>query len=182
MLNLLPYEQKKKIEREYWTRFAVVALLFGVMLVLILFVFALPSYVFSKMKLNEAVKAGQQVESRLNELQQEEASISPEEKENMDVLSKNIQATSGPTDLIEKMLNARPAGVSIKSVAFQIQAGEETVNVIGVARTRDNLIGFRQNLLALGIFKEVDLPIASLGPARNNEFNIEMKVKGKGEQ
>lgn len=179
MLNLLPLEQKKKIEKEYKNRFLIVSLIFSSIAIVILFVFSLPSYVFSKIRLNQVEKENTALEERIAVLKQDEAALSPEDTENIQVLSVNRTAQYSPTELTEKILSNKGNGISISNISISFLNGEQIAHIQGVARTRENLIAYRQELVKLEIFKEVDLPISSLGPARNNEFTMELTVLKK---
>lgn len=74
-----------------------------------------------------------------------------------------------PTLLIEHFTSLVPDGVSIINV--NIQFAEKKISFSGMAKTRDDLINFQNNLSADDVFTNFTYPVSNLSEKENIDFN-----------
>jgi Tfp pilus assembly protein PilN len=67
-----------------------------------------------------------------------------------------------------------PENIALNSISFYRQ--QATVEMIGLAKTRNDLLGFRQELEKTPWISQVDLPLTALIDKDNNNFTIKLTV------
>ncbi len=183
MINLIPNEEKKKMEKDFLCRLAAFSLLMLGSSVLVGLFLLLPSYVLSsiqassvadKIKLQEAENAFS--ESDMNTLQTVETlrkkiAVVEEAEKNKNIFSRTV---------LDEILSRRTGGIKIIGVYYKNEASTpagkdgrgEIVNVAGTAADREALIRFRESLEAGAAFSKVELPISNLVRASNITFTL----------
>lgn len=176
MLNLLPQDKKKSIKKEYKTRRIVVALSFAAMTLVVLLIFLLPSYLIAKIRFEQASAADESLKSQVDAEKGKETNFTDAQKQMLNVLQGGSIAASSTTVLLNAVLASKGNDISLTDFSFQIVGGSGEVLLHGTAKSRDDLISFKQKLENDRDWNAVDLPISDLGPAKDNEFTITLTV------
>lgn len=87
-----------------------------------------------------------------------------------------------PQTIIEPIVSALPAGVTITSLSIGVTDQGIEASVAGLADTRDELIAFTQALQGVGRFSNVDLPVSYLAQDSNIDYSIMISVKATPSQ
>lgn len=165
-LNLVPPEQKIRLKnnRLYLAVQESVTLLF--LFAAIISILLLVSRYFLEQQLLETVTANaaniysnQLVSQKINSLNQELAN------------SLNIEKNYQPvTPLIAALSYTLPANVAVTNFRFSRQEGR--VEFSGTAKTRADLIKFKDYLDDAAWLKDAEIPLSALVPKENNAFDI----------
>ena len=177
MHNLLSYESKKKIKKEYRLRLLVLFLASTLALSLILFLSLIPSYIFSMTR----------EKTIANEKTAIQKSVVSLESENLNQLLRSTKEKveslkEGNNDLsiyviIEKVLSRRNAGVNILGFRFTPSDGlSRNLTVDGVAGSRDSLVQFRKNLEQEKLFDQVSLPVSNFAKQSEIDFTLTLSI------
>ncbi|OGF51525.1 hypothetical protein A3I27_01315 [Candidatus Giovannonibacteria bacterium RIFCSPLOWO2_02_FULL_43_11b] len=179
MINLLPYEDKKEVEREGLRRFLIVAVfsLSSVFLVCILLM--MPVYIFSYQEsLNlkreeDLLKQGTTAE-KITEVTNEIKKINAE----LSIIESSAKSVSN-LEIFKKILSLTPDGIKINSLSFAGQGvpGQGKMSLQGRAGTRESLLGFQKNLNDSDLFKKVDFPISNILKKNDIDFVINLDLK-----
>jgi Tfp pilus assembly protein PilN len=174
MINLLPFESKKELAKEYKFRLANLTLkllLFGVIIVTFSFVPALFS----------AFSGYTSLQSR--EAKLHTASVSREEQATLDSFDKFknqigvLKATSTRAffvaDVISFINEKKQADIQLTTFSFLGEDPANTTLVIsGFAKTRESLAAFGDALKANKLFLSVELPVSNYSKKTNIDFTI----------
>lgn len=175
MLNFLPIEERKRLQKEYYLRLGSIAFLFIAGLFVIASVGLLPSYLREKIEIRahiEEEKARQGNDVALLENKEEADKVMEMRtylEERVDLLKKNPVIS----EAIQKMLAKKTPAITIDSVEFS----KNILTIRGIAATRDDLISFDRSLHDEPFFKNINLPIASLAKNIDNDFTLELTLK-----
>jgi hypothetical protein len=170
--NVLPQEVKKTLKKEYKLRLLTV-LFFGLTAVaLIAFVSFIPSYIAVSIKESQAKTAAE----TLNQLGGAQNSGTTGADvfltgEEIKLLQANA-VSHVPSDLLSKLLEGKPTGVSIDNIVYEFSNGKGKLTVSGSAGTRDDLLLFRDQIQKTAPFEKVNLPVAILAKDTNVSFSI----------
>jgi len=77
-----------------------------------------------------------------------------------------------PRQVIEAVSLAVPENIELKSIDFYRQ--QSSIELAGVAKTRNDLLQFKNKLNSIGWIKAVNLPISALIDKDNNQFTIKI--------
>ncbi len=174
MLNLLPLEEKKRVRKEYRFRLVLVIALFFLALGAIAVVTLLPAYILEKAQLAEWSS-----QTEVGSSSTVSQAITPSEskvKELIPYLSTRITAMNGTpkvSEIINRILNKKSSTLIITTIRWN----PEGVGIVGIAKTRNDLIAFYKALKEDIFFKEVIFPIDDIAKSTNNDFTIELKFK-----
>lgn len=173
MSNLLPQEEKNVLEREYKLKLAITAnTLFLIIMVVVLvfigvFIFLLKSEVrnleenIELVSLNEEERANKQIVEVVNE--------------RLRIVNLDTHFLT-PTDVIDLVLRNKNLGITITSFDFQSSLNSGSLQISGIAATREDLIAFFENLENENIVQTVDSPISNLSKSNNISFNADMTL------
>lgn len=172
MFKLLTDNARLKATKEYSTRRLIVGL-GGVFLILLVGVIALfPSYIISNSRLYEAT-------SRLNTFKN---TSSTQDAHNLVVWLSEINQKINylapvdnevlPYELFLNVINIKPSGISLKSLTMKKDTKTITIDVTGVAKSRQDLYNFENNLNNSGKFTQIVLPISSFAQDSNIDFEF----------
>jgi type IV pilus assembly protein PilM len=182
VINILPYEEKKILRKEYWMRFFTLVFDFisiaGIIASLLLF----PSYFLSKSKENL-------VESNLVAFN----------NENPDLTTNNVDKITGDIDskleklnkaeasyqvndkVLYSILSSRTSGITFSQILFNKKIGKEagapSLEIYGIAKDRDSLRNFKMALDGNPNFSKIDLPISNFLEKTNLSFTISITMK-----
>lgn len=177
MINLIPEQQKKNIQNEYYMYIARYALLHIALLACVSIVFLFPSYILSTSKRNAA-------QSEITSLKQGETFALAEELKNttakinekLSIFPKNPILSSVVSEVVIEVEKVLPQAVTLSGI--RIVSNTEalrTVEVSGIARNRDTLLSFVGKLEKVPSFKGVTLPVSSYAKGSNISFSISLQ-------
>lgn len=179
MANVLPKSFRDGIKSEYKLRLATASLALLTMVLLSATILLAPSFILTESRLS-------QKRTTLNSLSKEESSTSTEQ--NKDIIARVNEKLSvvrmqtsklEPTDIAQLITQAKPNGVSVRRVSIKESEGEsaQSIDINGVARTRDVLLKFEDNLGNKAEVQKVNLPIDTLASRQNAEFSLTLTAK-----
>jgi len=173
MINLIPPEGQKSVRKEYTLRvLATMSFLFGFIVVL-LSVAHIPTYVLVGAQINDldAITA--------QDIERDEAIriVEDEVKLTRSIIAqfKRNQGITNPTNIFYE-INSRSSD-EILFKAFILQSGNKntrTVQVQGVATTREALAQFKTSLESSSLFSQAEIPISDL--ARDTELPFTITI------
>lgn len=177
--TLLPDEEIKTLEREYRTRFLIIALFFiscGVVLGLISLI---PSFFLSYVQKNE-------VSQRAEQIRQSRKASGIDEIEKELVRSQAIaeQITTDEDGIaysnsIQKIISHRSQQILLSSFEISHVLGTTTpyeAVMQGKALTREALLQFKKELESDTSFSKVDLPLSDLAKSKNINFTLKFTL------
>ena len=176
MFNLLPIEKKRTIAREYHLRLSALFLLMLFVTGIVAIVFLAPSFFAVGVKKNRASQELKNLQIATPELRsvEELEALVLEIRNKLEVLKP--QEVLLPSQLIQKILDNRPKGVSITASSYLVKEGEINLKVTGKGSTREALTSFARNLREDEAFQSVDLPVSDLARDRDIDFSIALVV------
>ncbi len=176
MINLIPPQGQKKLQREYVVRTAIVfSILFGFVFML-LSVALIPTYVLVSAQIRALSGDTPQEESKKDLFIAVE-----EETKNIEKIISQIEKTTSTTlvtPLLAEVSAQTPDGVDIRAYTISEEKGVvQKIQLQGTATTRETLIRFRDNLKASDRFKEAEVPLADLARDSDLPFNISVLLE-----
>ena len=181
VINILPYEEKKILRKEYWMRFFTIILnlvaLTGITASLLLF----PSYFISQSKENL-------VENRLEVFNSENPNLNNDNINKitedinlrLETLSKAEPAYQINDKVLNNILSSRTNGITFSQILFNKKTTEGNISVLeiyGTATNRDSLRNFKTTLDNNPNFSKVDLPISNFLEKTELNFTISITMK-----
>ncbi|MBI2023978.1 hypothetical protein HYT00_01115 [Candidatus Giovannonibacteria bacterium] len=178
MINLLPYDEKKKMEQERLLRFLIVASLSLSSVLFLGIVLMSPSYFNLRQQKIDLEKEEEIM--RKNAPAETMDQVNTEIKKNLGRV-KLIEFSSGSGDIyeiLEKILDSRSHGISLIKVSFDKGDAEVRGKIIigGRANARDDLLLFTKNLEELGIFNKIDSPISNILRKKDIDFSLTLDL------
>lgn len=177
MLKLLLQPEQKKVRKEYFFRFAIVALSFSALLFLLLSVFLLPSYFLSRTK----KKA---VDTRKTSLQKSDVATSARKAgADLDDVKKKLSLLDfsaiplRQSDLIELILKNKTASISLGNFIYKSGVKEGSVQISGTAESREALVSYLKKMQQEKIFSNVNFPVSNLTKDKNIDFFMTLTGK-----
>ena len=176
MLNLLPREEKKHLEREFWGRLSIV-ILGGVMVTFIIgLTLLLPSLFLSKIREQALIEQS----SKLGDVSTKEKrsaliGLLQETRGKIDILYEKEEKTSLRT-IFDTILSHRNRGITITGIYSTKGNDAVSLTLEGIALRRDSLITFSESLKDDSFFTDIQLPVSNLAEDRDIPFTI--KVQG----
>jgi len=181
MANLVPEDYKKGVACEYQLRLAAGGL--GLLAVVFIAAIALliPSFILiearhtqqketlrsvSKTSLSTSTKQNRQTIKRVNK--------------KLKLIDSNQSVRTKPTETLKLLASARPNGVTINNISFEVNSEDKQRVIItlrGVADTRGDLLTFEENLQNKAQVASVNLPVETLASSREAEFNMTVIVQ-----
>lgn len=173
MINLLPYKEKKSIERIRFIRFikTIVAGFAGVFLIAGLLLFPTLITINSRFAI-----ATNQIKSLENEgaIVREVDISSLENRTRVASIKLSNKTETQPTEYIESVRGVSPGGISIDRFAV---TKEKTLEVSGIAKSREVLQTFIKNLEAKPEVSKVDSPVSNFIKSTNSLFILTIIFK-----
>lgn len=179
MANLLPQSFRDDVKTEYKLRLGSVGLTLLAVTLLSATVLLTPSFILTESRL-------EQNQATLDSLS--EVSAATATKESKDIITNTNRKLSvvnkennqlSPTDIVNLVTDTKPTGVSIRRISLQDpeNKSEQSIELSGVARTRDSLLEFESRLQKQADVQQVDLPIETLAAKNNPEFFLTITIK-----
>lgn len=175
MANLLPGEYRRSIKTEYRLRLLVVALflLSGTCIAGSLLLF--PSYLTTSVGMREAQAELSVLAAQENEELPQDMRVALENTVKKLELVTSIEETMSIEGMITEVTEARPNGIGITRFAYEEIEDRPALTLSGIARTREALTRFQDNLETLPRFAKVELPVSNLAQAENISFNLTLE-------
>jgi hypothetical protein len=172
MINLLPTYEKVHMRHVHTTRLVGVSLFFMAGLCVAALALLTPSYV--KVWLQESDLKDRKVAlDAAFASTREAAPVSVIEDLNYTIRYIDaFERVPEMSPIIEAILSKRSLEISISAITIEREGAAPKVLINGVAKSRDALQLFTQELRTVTLLSGVDLPVASLTQAANNTFAI----------
>lgn len=178
MLNILPFEEKKKVTTEYRLRLAVVVVFAVAALVLASLVLLIPSYMLAVSKYNfvaDELARLQQKQSGASQEKEVDAQIKEVNKKITLFLGNEKVAQRTPSEVVREILAVKDPAVKVQSILYDINVDHERLVLSGRADDRDSLARFVEALKKDPSFSAVDLPIGSYVKSTNIDFSLALE-------
>ena len=175
LTNLVPPTVRKGFRTEYFIRLATVTLLFLVGLMIVQGVFLLPSYLYERILISTRTQELQKLTTLVGGgiEQQAQAQIDALSAESAYLLSMKKAGTASKA--IQAVLAVPHPQIQISGIIFQQATPTvptRTLQLTGVAGTRDALRSYDTALSALPHVSNADLPISSYAKEIDIPFTI----------
>jgi len=174
MINLIPNQEKKKMVKDFYYRFAILSVVMLCVSAFVALLALLPAYFLSDSKSDVA---SQKLEAQKNQPVLSNEEISTAVRDINDKLYLIEAAQKNRFLVSEKVIHAvflrKIPGVKITQIAYEnnTQSGRK-VSIRGTAPSREILRSFRQALEEDASFKAVDLPISNFVKGSNIQFSL----------
>ena len=170
--NLLPKEQKKALDQEYYVRLATVTALLLSGSVVVGAIALVPAYMHtaSELRLSDGAyeqcqKNVQDNDSLLEEVTRSSAMVTfLEEKYAQEKL----------TTLLDEVLKEQPSGITL--TGFSYKRTDSILALQGIASTRDLVVPFARSLESNQYFEKAPVPISNLAKNTNLEFSLSIEL------
>lgn len=179
MLNLIPFEQKKRLEKEYKNRKFIMWSTHVVVVLAVSIILLVPSYFLSRTKAGE-------VKNELDHVRR----VLDTELQPSEVTQELIEASRNAQDLkplvqknsiysLIKIFESKPANIRIKNIVFDNERDPEpaTITLTGIATDRESLRSFGRLMEARTEFSTVDLPVSNFAKEKDIEFSMLVTIK-----
>jgi hypothetical protein len=179
MINLIPEQQKKEIQKEYYMHGVYYALILIAMLALAGCVILAPSYILSLSKRNAA-------QFEITSLKQGETFALAQELKNtiqtinekLSIFPKKPVLSSVVSEVVYEVEKVLPQGITLVSIRILSDVEKtRTVEVSGTSNTRDTLLSFVKKLETTERFSNVVLPVSSYAKGTNIPFTVSFTQK-----
>ncbi|MDP2705219.1 MAG: hypothetical protein U1D31_02645 [Patescibacteria group bacterium] len=177
MFNLLPEIEKKNIRTIYNDRRMVLSLLLLTITGVIAFLLIIPSFIMTKAKEAETV-------SQVGLLREALASKDVDDLNNAITVARDeikaLQETNGSTlsvhDLFLKVLSHKSANIRVTGLLYGTVGEKHEIVVNGIARDRESLLTFAQEIGKEQVFSDISLPVSNF--AKNKDIEFSFSVTG----
>ncbi len=179
MVNLLPKLERKKIDREYKMRIAIIYLFFVSTAIFIGLILLLPSYFIADINEKYAKKEIIDLENSTENTEREEInSMLRDTKEKLELIAQT-EDSRYIHSIIDELSNALSGEILISNMVYREpnSEGAYSLSVEGVAKTRDSFITFTK--LLDEIFEDVVFPPQILASEKDIGFNLSIKSTHK---
>jgi len=177
MINLLPPEYRKIIEREFFRRYLVVFGLFFILLACAEIIFAL--VLFSRLD-TSLLEYGEELSITRKMSDTKKLETLEIKVDELDNLLSNYRETSGKMELfsvaITEILEASGSSVEINEFTFGKSGDISKAVIMGNAATRDSLLSFIARLKNKRSFEKVESPVSNLLKNADVNFSISMDL------
>ena len=179
MINLLPLEEKRGIRTRYILR-AIVSFLWMLFVVVIASsILLLPSLLLSSLKQDIAESKMASLEKRENfTLDEASTAFITDANAKVGILmpfAGGQKAKAG--DVFAKILGYKDNDIKISGMTFTAGAdGARSVQLSGMAGSREGLLRFLKKFESDGTFAKADLPVGSFIKNKDLEFNFNLKL------
>ncbi len=174
MINLLPQEQQKVLQKEYHFRRAAVAMYFVNAILLIAVILLIPSYVLVTYRAEATIPI-----QNSNEQAKRTALATEVANDNIILTALTPPAASiPPSSSIFLIMGDVPAGDSVTSIDYEPgSAAPFSITVGGIAASRESLLSFVEALRREPTIDSVNLPISNF--ASDADIHFSFIVTGK---
>ncbi|MCC2630954.1 MAG: seg [Candidatus Paceibacter sp.] len=177
MINLLPDNEKKLIDKEYKLRRAVLVVGACIAVVFILIMVLVPSYIMAFFR-TKAVDSGMLVQDSQTEKNAAELARQIEDAKVLTKVLAPKTVSVVPSNIIPLLVSHKSDRNSITDIQFTRNTdGTAKVLVQGIAKTRESLSTFTDALSKEPTITAVDVPVSNFAKDANIEYNFTVSVK-----
>ncbi|MDQ3077076.1 MAG: hypothetical protein M3Q63_03455 [bacterium] len=176
MINLLPDSEKNIIRTEYRLRIIAVVFVGIFITALVTIVFLLPSYILVVFK----NKTSEQLMNKTptTEIDQEDFVSRLKNAKILALILKPSPTVVTMTDVVGIVNKYKTSNIAISSISYRKDNNvSPSIDIIGIAKTRQSLVGFTQLLQKEEQISTVDLPVSSFAKDTDIPFSIAIKIK-----
>ena len=177
MINLIPYEERKKKLQDFYFRLLVTALMIMGFSMLAASAAILPAYFFSSVQKNLVrVKLNLQSVEPLPAPDPGDEGVSEDIAKKL-ALIKKVRATKYPVSekVIAEILKDKMSDIKITQILYQFESGKgKIISINGTASSRERLLLFKQALSENNAFRRVDLPISNFVKGEDINFSLSL--------
>lgn len=177
MINLIPNEEKKVMSKDFYLRLIAVSFMVLGFSLSVASVAILPSYFISS---TEKKSINTKLESQKNEsdtsLDQTTLAVASDLENKLNLIENDQKGkVAFSQEVINEIILKKTPGIKITDISYQKdpEAGE-TINVNGIASSRETLLLFSRALQDDTAFSKVDLPISNFVKGSNINFNLSL--------
>ena len=176
MINLIPPDAQKQVQREYWIRVVSVwFFLLGTAFVLVA-LFYVPTYLLLQLQLTGYAAEYADVTSQTGEFKDAEVAI--KHANEIAILLTNEKKEVLFSTIISEIEKITTEGITINSFALSRKGVDlNTIAVTGIAKTRANLSNFQSAIENNILFKSASLPLSNLTKDKDIPFSITITPK-----
>ena len=178
MINLLPPGAKKRLTKDFRIRVSIVSFWVVFLFEILTLIFFVPSYYVLSLSTKKLT----------NELAQRELFIPGEKNDTaieLTAIKKELallKPTGGegdntPTRLLDEILLSKPRGIEINSFSYENVKNKIDIQLLGVASTREDLLGFRKLLSAKTDIAEVKFGSGFITKTTDIEYAMVISFK-----
>ncbi len=180
MLSFLPQNNRKKVIAEYLSRVFVIFLVFLFSSAVILIFLFIPSAIFSKYKNQTVNNQLESIKVADRSKNQDPTELIKKINAMVGMLSNEKTASILMSDMIQKIISLKNKNIQISSISIsKDNSASEKIIISGVAKTRDDLTMFDNDLKNDDSFYSVDLPISDLIKNTDAQFTITLVYNKK---
>lgn len=176
MINLLPPQQKKEIEKE--EKFKLVFILGLLILVFFLFValilFSIQIYLSGRLLSQNIIFEAAQKRFEIPEIQDFQREIIAL-NQNIQKLDSFYQNQIELTKILERISQIVPPGVYLTNFSWQKETSE--IKILGFAPSREDLFKLKENLEGTDYFFSINFPPANWLKPKDIDFQVIFKTK-----
>lgn len=176
MINLLPPQQKKEIEKE--EKFKLVFILGLLILVFFLFValilFSIQIYLSGRLLSQNIIFEAAQKRFEIPEIQDFQREIIAL-NQNIQELDSFYQNQIELTKILERISQIVPPGVYLTNFSWQKETSE--IKILGFAPSREDLFKLKENLEGTDYFFSINFPPANWLKPKDIDFQVIFKTK-----
>lgn len=175
MINLIPSQEKKIISKAFYLRFVVVTFWVFTILMLLSSIILLPSFFYSNLKKGLVLD---QIELQKRnppvELEQGAETLVKDLENKLTLMQKFQNDKFLISDkIINKIQTKQNENIKITEINYvNDKTKGKTLELRGVAVTRDDLLFFKNNFDKDPDFKKIELPISNFIKSNNIQFNL----------
>ena len=83
----------------------------------------------------------------------------------------------GVVSILDKVLVTKSDAIKLENISYNSDSkSDSTLNLQGIADSREDLVSFSKRLQAINSIKSVDLPVSNLAKDKNLVFSITLKI------
>jgi hypothetical protein len=173
MINLIPNEEKKKKVKDFYFRLVITFFMVMGASILVAVVCIMPAFFLSQVKKNLSLLKFDEVTSQKPSSPEEILGLQKDLDKKLKLIEKsetNHYLVS--ENVINQILKHKTDSIKISSINYNNDTKGKTINISGVATSRDILLAFKKTVEEDPAFKKVDLPISNFVKGSNISFSM----------
>jgi hypothetical protein len=176
LTNLLPAEKTKAFRQEYFVRLLTIVVLVIIVLVIAQIVFLLPSYLYERELVSTRSSELQALSTNLATAQEQQAQVRLLALQSGANLLLGLGKTPTASTVLRAVLAVSRPGISLSGFAYgqtgNASSSVRTLQLSGVAATREDLRSYDAALGGLPFVSSADLPISDYAKDSQIPFTI----------
>lgn len=170
MLTLLPTEHKKLLITEYRIRlaatfFAIISIVLPIGITAIMPAYYYQKSVYERKVIDKLDVSKAVISQQGNDIEGTLQSI----KQSIEILQTGENKV---LEYIRYAIDAKPQGISIRSINSSFLGKTLSLGIQGVAKNRTELLSYQKSLQGLGVFSNIDVPLSNFTKDSSLPFTI----------